>query len=364
MNFRKLRTCGALVLLSALAWTDPASAVSAEELAASRAAAREGLTAYNNKDYARALDLMQRAEKLRHAPPHLLYIARAYEKLGRLVAARETYLKLRNEQLSASAPGSHRAAQNEGAKELKALGPRLPYVTVTVEGGGDAKVVLKRDGKAIPSALIGISHPVDPGAHTFIAEAPNLRSQPAQVNLAEGAREQITLTLQSAPGAGMTETPEPTKDPAGAADPNAIPDTPPPGGGDSSSDASSSGTSPMRIGAYAALGVGAVGLGTGLFFHFRSNSKKSEADDLVAGCPENDGRPACSEDVQSDVKLLDRQSAGSRTISTVGFIAGGVGVAAGVTLLIMDMNSDKSANNGPRVAPFIGYRSVGIVGQF
>jgi hypothetical protein len=32
-----------------------------------------------------ALDLFSRAESIIHAPPHLLYIARAHDKLGKLV---------------------------------------------------------------------------------------------------------------------------------------------------------------------------------------------------------------------------------------------------------------------------------------
>ncbi|MGC4065119.1 MAG: hypothetical protein QM784_10830 [Polyangiaceae bacterium] len=59
-----------------------------------------------------------RAEKLVHAPTHLLYIARSNVKLGYLVRAQEAYQQLIREQLGASAPQAFRDAQGAAEREL------------------------------------------------------------------------------------------------------------------------------------------------------------------------------------------------------------------------------------------------------
>src|SRR6187402_2655277 len=80
---------------------DAAYAQSASESrAAARAAAESGIKEYKQGNYQKAEDLMERAETLYHAPVHLLYLARARVKLGKLVLARETYISLTREELT------------------------------------------------------------------------------------------------------------------------------------------------------------------------------------------------------------------------------------------------------------------------
>ena len=80
---------------------------------AARDLAKKGAEAFVAGNHAEALDFMTRAEALVHAPPHLLYIARAQAALGKLVAARETYLKVTREELPASAPRAFKDAQSQ-----------------------------------------------------------------------------------------------------------------------------------------------------------------------------------------------------------------------------------------------------------
>src|SRR6187399_2839785 len=68
--------------------------------AAARSAADAGADAFDQQRYADAVELFGRAEKLVHATPHLLFIARSLVKLGRLVEAHETYLKIQREKLA------------------------------------------------------------------------------------------------------------------------------------------------------------------------------------------------------------------------------------------------------------------------
>src|SRR5262249_44867150 len=112
---RPHRTPSGLALLRAAAVVSAcvlaaphASAQSDENRAAARAAATEGARAMSEKRYADAVDLFTRAEALVHAPPHLLYIARALAAQGKLVRAQETYVKIGRETLPPNAPKAFR----------------------------------------------------------------------------------------------------------------------------------------------------------------------------------------------------------------------------------------------------------------
>jgi hypothetical protein len=120
------------------------------------------------------------------------------------------------------------------------------------------------------------------------------------------------------------------------------------------------GSNGMRIASYAALGVGVVGLGVGTVFGLQSMSKRSEADDL---CPEPNRCPVSQRD---KVEGLDDDGRKAQTLATIGFIAGGVGVAAGVTLFLLSgKKHDQTAlQRGPTVHPWLGLGSAGVTGTF
>src|SRR5688572_16337830 len=106
-----------LALIGSSACLSEVLAQSDHERAAAREAAGAGLAAYEAGEYQRAIDSMSRAEQLVHALPHLLYLARAQSKLGRLVAARETYLKIARERLAENAPPAFIEAQAAALEE-------------------------------------------------------------------------------------------------------------------------------------------------------------------------------------------------------------------------------------------------------
>src|SRR3954464_9535518 len=116
----------------------PAWAQTKEQKAGARAAAEAGGAAFDAGRYAEAADLFERAERLMHAPPHLLYAARSHVKLGHLVEARELYLTLTRDHLPDSAPRVFREAQQAGEKELADIEPRIAYVSVVVQGAAGA----------------------------------------------------------------------------------------------------------------------------------------------------------------------------------------------------------------------------------
>jgi hypothetical protein len=337
-----IRAFCALLALCLMVVSRPAPAQGDAERAGARAAAGEGFKAFSESRWSEALDLFTRAESLVHAPTHLLYIARSQEKLGQLVRARETYQKLVREKLAATAPDAFRQAQESGKQELAQLEPRVAHVTIQVTGEGAKGASVTIDGEPIPPGLIGVPYPVDPGEHTFLATGEGVQSEAAKITIAESARQTVELELKPAPGAsaGGGDTP------GGGSE-----------GGDSSVALDSAGLDKgngMRIGAYAALGVGVVGLAAGTFFLLQSSSKRSEADDLCPG--------TCPESKRAEVMKLDDDADSAATLGTVGLIVGGVGVAAGVTLLILSSGSSEKGAVGVR--PWVGLGSAGISGNF
>jgi hypothetical protein len=207
----------------------PAWAQTDDDRAGARVAATEGVKAGNEKRWADAADLFTRAESLVHSPVHLLYLARAQEKLGRLVKARENYNRVIRERISADSPDAFRQAQASAQQEVGSVEARLAAVTLKVEGE-KGPVTITMDGDKVPPALIGLPLPVDPGSHTFVAAGTNLKSDPVAVTVTEGGKSAVTLVVKSAPGtvdpfaapAPPTTTPAPT---VGSAAPVAPPPT-------------------------------------------------------------------------------------------------------------------------------------------
>jgi len=313
-----------------------------EQKASARSLATQGFEAFQAQRWAEAADLFSRAESLVHSVTHVVYVARSLEKQGKLVKARETYLKVTRETLEANAPPAAKQAQQEATSELAQLEPRIPMLQVTLENapaGGEVSVTI--DGTPLPPALIGVSGPVDPGTHELVATAPGMQSAPVKIDVAEGSKQTAALRLEPSSGA-----------PAGSG----------PATGDASGSAAAQldtgGIAPLKLAGFIALGVGVVGLGAGAFFTIKSNSKTSEWQDLCAG-PDGTNCPVAK---SAEIDSLKSDADGKKTLATVGFIAGGVGVAAGVTLLVLD--ATKKSPEHAAIMPFVGPRSLGVTGRF
>ncbi|MEI9952676.1 MAG: hypothetical protein WDO74_27770 [Pseudomonadota bacterium] len=338
---------GALVLLSstvALGQTDL-------ERATARDAANSGRAAFESGHYEKAIDQFTRAEQLVHAPPHLLYLARSQAKLGKLVAAHETYLKITRETLKPNAPKAFSAAQVSAEQELPAVDARLPYVTVTLKGAAADGVNVDMDGQTLPLAMIGIPLPTDPGQHVFQASG-TATSDPVTVTVAEATKQSVVLELHSAAAPAATPVV------AGTGSANLAASDP------LVSDRSQHG-SRLRIASYVSFGVGAVGLGVGTYFLLKAKSTDNEAGKLFDQCVAIDPAGDCGS-IRDQYEAKDSDSNSQRNIGIASMIVGGVGVAAGVTFLILNATSSgKSARQStPHVTPVFGFNSVGAVGSF
>lgn len=336
---------GPIFLSAVLVTAAPAGAQTKEEKAGARAAADAGGDAFDAGKYAEAADLFERAERLVHAPPHLLYAARAHVKLGHLVEARELYLTLTRERLAANAPRPFRDAQQAGEKELEEIEPRLAYVSIVVQGGaGASNVRVTRNGDAVPSELLGVPIPVNPGSQAYQASADNMESTVTTIKLAEGAKETVLLTLRS------TEGEKPSK-----ATPAAAGATSSASAASDSAPSDAGGGRPLLIGSIVGFGVAVAGGVVGGVFLSKSLDNSAKVDELCT--------PLCPQADRDTVESLDQDATTQKGIAIGGFVAGGLGLAAGVTLLVLDLNRPQY-QSAARVTPLVGWNYAGVAGTF
>lgn len=316
-----------------------AGSAQAEEDAATRAAARklaeDGVAALQNGDAATAVQKLEKAHNMLKAPSVALWSARALAKRGLLVEAAERLREAARLPVSGDA-GVQEQAKRDAEKELGELSPRIPSLVIAISGAGDAPVTVTLDGSPIPSDLLGEDRPVNPGPHRVVAKRGG-DERSLDVTLAEGERKPASLDF------------------AGAATPPASPaDGPVTDTGSSTESSGSSGGNKTL--AFVAIGAGAAGLIVGGVTGAMALSKKSKLDDDAA-CRAGQ----CTYAVESEVESLRT----FRTVSTIGFIAGGVLAATGVVLLVTSGGSQQQGiTQHPRIALAVGPGNLQLAGSF
>jgi hypothetical protein len=205
-----------------------------------------------------------------------------------------------------------------------------------VEGAGSAEVKLSLDDVVIPSALSGEERPVNPGAHRVVGVAGD-EEVSESVTLVEGQKQSITLRFTKQQAAAPVGAPPPAK-------PKEV-----------EAAAEGSPRGPRRVLSYVALGVGGAGLVVGgvtgaLVLRDRKAFDQNE------NC--RDGECLRSEaDKVEGFRTL-------RTVSTVGFIAGGALAATGVVLLLTSGASDEPRKDSVALKLTLSPSSVALAGRF
>lgn len=319
----------------------PRVAHAAEPSAADRATARtlaqEGYDALRAEQYSVAIDRFKRANALVHAPTLLRDLARAQVGLGRLLEARETYRQVVAEVVPRKSPASWGRAVEEARRELAALDARLPLLAINITGPQHPRVTL--DGAVVPESALGVKRATDPGRHELRAGGDGYRDAQKTIDLREGEALSVALELEPVPAA-----PPPKKvAPVAAPTPKAPPKEP-------------GWRKPAVVSAFALGGAGiAVGSVTGILAMTKHNQ-------LVGDCPER----TCGPDQASNYN--DFHTLG--TVSTVGFIVGGVGLGTGVVLLLIKPKASTedapatAASRSVSVSPFVSVGAAGVRGSF
>lgn len=232
-----------------------------------------------------------------------LALGACYEGKGRLGSAYRKY-----EEAAALAKAAGQADREQRARDaLAAVSPRVARLTINPSTAirGVGGLVTKIDGTAIPEASWGTGQPIDAGDHAVHAEAPGYGPLDTKVSIQDGENKNLEIELSK----------------LGA------PPPPPPAATPTEAPREESGGSSLRTVGIVVGGVGVAGIVVGAVTGGLALGKKSDGD---VGCNDADPPlcPPSSVDARNDGFTF-------ATISTIGFIAGGVLAAGGVVLFVV-----------------------------
>jgi hypothetical protein len=216
--------------------------------------------------------------------------------------------------------------------------PTLVFEAKDAAGNDLSAVTVTMDGKPLADRLEGTALSLDPGSHSFHFETAGQTPIDKSFVLHEGEkdrRERIAFGAGTAPAipAGGAVAPVTAVKGDEASTPAA--------GADKGSASSSWG--PLKTVGVIVGGAGIVGIGIGAAFGLMAASDKNNAN-----CDPNG---YCSAGPLSDAHS-------HANVSTVGFVAGGVLVAAGLGLVIF---APRAGAGSVQVAPTVGAGSGGLV---
>jgi hypothetical protein len=350
---------GLAVLMGMLAFAPLARAVDDSTKSAARELAKEAKHDFDQGRFAQASRKFQQAFTTTQVPTLALWAARSLVKQGQWVAAAELYRKATQlEKNELWIGNAQEQAQLQASDELEKLRPRVPRLVLQVEGASASEVEITIDEVSMPTSLIGVSRPTDPGERTIKGKH-GAESVEQKFVLKEG--EQRYVTLKFAPKPNLATSTDSAASNVVAA--RAEPDTPdlnrvsaPPQNPKNSSkqraevSARDTSSNVQSTVGWVSTGIGAAGLVLGTAAGLIVKSRYS---DYKSACP-ND---KCDSTIAQD--KLDGYNSW-RTLSTAGFIVGGIATAAGVTLLV---TSPKHNNRG-HIGLFISPSSAELRGAF
>ena len=336
-----LRSCASILLGAALLYPAPARA--AEPSAADRETARalviEGRQKLGNGDHEGARKAFQAAHELMGVPTTGLDLARALEKLGKLVEARTIALEVTNLPPKPREPAAFTEARPAAAALAEQLEARIPALELRIAGPPEGAAVLVRvDGEVVPPAALSFPRKVNPGEHTVEASVKGFSSERRAVSVPEGKTVPVEIRLAPLAAAETeTATPKHTLAPAPA----------PPDSGDSG------GGGGAPVWAWAAGGAGIVAIGIGAYFAVDHFSVRGEVEERCPG-------GACDPSVYSRAEVDALRARWNRDV----VLAVGLGAAglAGVGVAIWGFTSGSSKKEGDDAAMFLPWAARGAFG--
>ncbi len=292
-----------LALLVSVASAKQAQAAPIDAVTA-REQLKQGYALKKEGRCADAVPHLVESERLDPQAKTLLNLAECEDSLGHLVDADAHLLEARDRARTEGHPELETIAN----QRLDIIDKRVPRLTVVLAPDASPATQVFRDTTLLRDVSLGVALPVDPGPHVVQATAAGIGNRRFEVTLKES--ESQTLTVSAVVGGA----------------PAAAPASAPHG---------DAGSSVSHLPAIVAFGVGGVGAIVGTIFAVRAYSRWSDAkSECFSATTCGSGTLAASS--TSNART-------SATVSDVGFIAGGVGVAAGVVLLLLESRSSTSA---------------------
>ncbi|MBX3226467.1 MAG: hypothetical protein KIT84_32600 [Labilithrix sp.] len=270
------------------------SVASAEPTAQEKEHARdlmaEGRDRRDRNDLAGALDSFKQADAIMHVPTTGYEVARTQQMLGQLVEARATVDAIAKLPASPTDPAPFTEARAKAEALAKELDRQIPQLKIAVKSEGKAATVTIDDA---PLASLDAPARVNPGKHVVVGRTDDGEAR-EEITVAAGQTKDVELRIEKNHVAAAP--------PATTAEKKlAIPTL-----------------------SWIGFGVGAAGLAVGTVTGLMAIGDESDIADRCQGT-------RCGRDVEPDLDSAKTKA----TISTIGFIVAGVGVAVGVVGLFV-----------------------------
>ncbi len=306
---------------------DDAAVTSAFEFAS------HGVEAFEQDNPRLALEQFSRAYSIVKLPSLAVYMARSHAKLGHYTQAIALYSEAA--QLD-DGVGDHEVqeqARSQANRERQQLLARMPRLVVQTSGVPIQAVSFQLDGSAASSVELAQGSPVDPGFHRIIAMCSGRMLEQTEM-VQDGATKTIVFTFQpafSTPPKIDTNQPSSTEP----------------------------GTRALRNATWASFGIGGAALvvwgTTGIWALVEGHDLNKMAGNSQWQVGECGNAPSPSE--CNDYRRL-------RTVSTIGFYTGLVGVATGAVLLVATPSVKRRHEASTQLTPWVGLGSAGLDGRF
>ena len=352
-SFRALLLCG-IAFGARQAHADPSTA----ELSNARQAFESAVVLEADQKWVEATLKLREALAVKDTPGLRFHLAHCEEQQGLLVEAVLDYDRA-SELLrqGAKAPDVQKLLVPASA-ELKS---RIPHISVEIPSDVQ-NAVAELDGKAYAPSELALGTPLNPGPHQLKISGRGRGAFERSFALKEGEQITIRAELPSGPPDGGVSAPS-TSLSASPAQP--VPSFAP---ADSSKTAGAGARSSPKL--YLLLGESAVtvaGLALGIGYRLAESSALDRVQAAQNRIGPNAG--ACSMpgsslgsscvDLRTAIDDHDRDA----TLSTVGFVAAGVGAAALLTTWLV-YPSRHGSSSGPSAQPVVALGRVGLQGRF
>lgn len=308
---------------------------SAADKETARTVFREGDEKFRAGDFEAAYKAFRAADEIMGVPTTGLEHARSLMMLGRLLEARDLFIKVSNRETQPDELPAQQTARDEAKALAEKLVSRIPAVkVVVVNAPAGAEVKLRIDDIVIPPASVEFARKVDPGDHTVKAYVAGYRPVTRKISVVEQEEKVVEISLEA------------SEEDASLVDPW--------GNTDHGSDGRGAPIMPTL--SWIGFSVGVAGLILAIPSGIFAVSEKSS---LEGQC----GGNVCPQELEGD---LDTAVAVAH-VSTVGFVLAGLGAAVGVTgILLRDSLPDALASTDApfTLQPYVGVGTAGFTGSF
>jgi hypothetical protein len=331
----------ALALSPASAFADGVLPSAATPVQREQAQAKflRGRDLFSQKKFDEALAEYKASIEIVASPNTRLQISRTLRAMGKFVAA---YAELGRTLVEAkeltAQDNRYQRAYDAAIQERTELQPLLGFVSLTVQNPTEGTRILVGTEEIRPAAWTE-PVPIYGGKADIEVDTPGHAPVKVPVNVAPGAKADLTIDAQSGALEATAEAPPPPPPPA------APPPPPPP---------PQRSMTPLRLGAYVAGGVGVIGLATFAIFGAMAGSTYS---DLQSACGGGPCPPSKADEISSGKT--------QQVVANVGLGVGIVGLAAGGTLFVLSLK--KSAPEQPAASgllPALAARASLVVSPF